>query len=239
MRPSLRNALIAVAALLAAAALARLGVWQLDRAAQKMELQSARRSQGLLPALPQSELAHDAAAAALQSQRMTVLRGRWRSELTVYLENRQMQGRPGFYALTPLQLDDGSAVLVQRGWLPRDPADRTHIVAPPAPGGAVEVEGTVAPEPSRLFEFAGAASGPIRQNVDVHAYALESGLALRPFIVVQRDSPSASADGLLRQWPEPAVDVHRNYGYAVQWFSLCALVIGLYAWFQLIRPRRA
>jgi surfeit locus 1 family protein len=32
--------------------------------------------------------------------------------------------------------------------------------------------------------------------------------------------------------------VHKHYGYAFQWFALSALTCGLYAWFQLIRPRR-
>ena len=36
----------------------------------------------------------------------------------------------------------------------------------------------------------------------------------------------------------PAADVHKHYGYAFQWFALCALIVGLYVWFQLIRPRR-
>jgi surfeit locus 1 family protein len=33
--------------------------------------------------------------------------------------------------------------------------------------------------------------------------------------------------------------VQKHYGYAFQWFALSALIIGLYAWFQLPRPRRA
>jgi surfeit locus 1 family protein len=37
----------------------------------------------------------------------------------------------------------------------------------------------------------------------------------------------------------PAVlDVSKHQGYAFQWFALCALISGLYVWFQLIRPRR-
>jgi surfeit locus 1 family protein len=31
--------------------------------------------------------------------------------------------------------------------------------------------------------------------------------------------------------------VHKNLGYAVQWFALAALMTGLYVWFQLVRPR--
>ena len=43
---------------------------------------------------------------------------------------------------------------------------------------------------------------------------------------------------VLRQWPRPAADVHKHYGYAFQWFGLCALIAILYVWFQFIQPRR-
>ena len=70
-------------------------------------------------------------------------------------------------------------------------------------------------------------------------YARETGLPLRPVTVVQEDGTAPPGDGLLRQWPRPAAGVHKHYGYAFQWFALSALILGLYAWFQLIRPRRA
>ena len=238
MTPRLSRAIVLLAALLAAAGTARLGVWQLDRAAQKNRLQQAIESQRLAPPLAASALARDAAGASTQFHRAVTLQGRWQAELTVYLENRQMNGRPGFYALTPLRLDDGTAVLVQRGWLPRDQADRTRIVVPPPPAGRVEVQGHIAPPPSRLYDFAGAASGPIRQNLELAAFAREAGLPLLPLTVVQDDGAAAPQDGLLRQWPQPAADVEKHYGYAFQWFALSTFVIGLYVWFQLIRPRR-
>jgi surfeit locus 1 family protein len=129
-------------------------------------------------------------------------------------------------------------VLVQRGWLPRDPADRTHITAPPPPAGRVQVQGRIALDSPRLFEFDAAASGPIRQNLHVASYAQETAMPLRPLIIVQEDGQSAPPDGLLRQWPVPAADVSKHYGYAFQWFAMSALIMGLYAWFQLIRPSR-
>ena len=150
-----------------------------------------------------------------------------------------MNGRPGFFAVTPLRLEDGSAVLVQRGWLPRDPMDRTRIVAAPPAPGRVAILGRIAPAPGRLYEFEAGASGPIRQNLDLDAYARETGLLLRPLTVVQEDGQPPPDDGLLRQWPRPAAGVHKHYGYAFQWFALSALILGLYVWFQLIRPRRA
>ena len=56
-------------------------------------------------------------AAAGLLHRPVILHGHWLAAATVYLDNRQMNGRPGFYVLTPLQLDDRpEVVLVQRGW---------------------------------------------------------------------------------------------------------------------------
>ena len=84
----------------------------------------------------------------------------------------------------------------------------------------------------------GPASGAIRQNLDLVAFGTETGLRLRPLSIVQEDGPSTPADGLLREWPQPAATSATNYGYAFQWFSFASLIAGLYVWFQLIRPRR-
>jgi surfeit locus 1 family protein len=102
----------------------------------------------------------------------------------------------------------------------------------------VSLTGRIAPPPARLYEFDGAASGSIRQNLPLDAFARETGLALKPFSVLQLDSSPPANDGLLRDWLHPAADVHKHYGYALQWFALAALTIGLYVWFQILRPRR-
>ncbi len=231
--------IILLAAVAGALATARLGLWQLDRAAQKTATHDAMLRQRALPPLAVADLARDTAGAAAQQYRMVTLRGTWLAAQTVYLDNRPMDGRAGFYALTPLRLADGSVVLVQRGWLPRDVADRTRIPPPPTPAGEVDVQGRIATGPARLFELGAAGSGPIRQNLDLGAYARESGLPLRPVMVVQEGpAPAANDDGLLRHWPQPAADVQKHYGYAFQWFAMSALIGGLYVWFQLIRPAR-
>lgn len=237
-RERLRHAIVLVAALVAVAVTARLGVWQLDRAAQKTALQRAIDERAALPPLAVDALAVSADGAAAQHHRRVVLRGRWLSEHTVYLENRQMDQRPGFFVVTPLRLPDGSAVLVQRGWLPRDARDRTRIAPMRDDAGELELVGRIAPPPARLYEFDPAATGRIRQNLDLESFARETGLALRPLSVLQLDSPAFDGDGLRRQWPLPAVDVHKHYGYAFQWFALAALITGLYVWFQLVQPRR-
>lgn len=230
--------MVLLAALIVAALTARLGVWQLNRAAQKNALQAAIDERRSLPALPPEQLALDPATAQAQWHRELRVQGRWIEAHTVYLDNRQMQGRPGFFVLTPLALADGSALLVQRGWLPRDPVDRTRVAAPALPAGEVQVQGRIAPAPARLYEFDAAPAGALRQNLDLQGFAAETGLRLRPLSVLQSAAAQAADDGLKRDWPEPAASVHKHYGYAFQWFALSVLTVFLYVWFQILRPRK-
>jgi surfeit locus 1 family protein len=243
-----RPLVVLVAAVLAASATARLGWWQLDRAQQKLDLQARITARGSLSPLPQADLPRTEAAAADQHYRPVQLRGRWLQAHTLYLDNRQMNARQGFFVVTPLQLAPGDAVLVQRGWMPRDFADRTRLQPLPAQPGEVLVTGRLAPAPSKLLDLAGAEQGPIRQNLDLAAVSGELGIALRP-LSVQQTQPAGAVpadggpitawpdDGLLRAWPAVAVDVGKHHGYAFQWFSLSALVVGLTLWFQFLRPR--
>ena len=233
-----RAAVVLVATLVGVAVTANLGAWQLRRAAQKIALQDALESRAKLSPLQAPDLARNAEQVAAQHYRPVHLRGRWLPQRNVFLDNRQMNARVGFYLVTPLQLEGRpEVVLVQRGWLPRDLRDRTLLPPVSTPTGTVEVDGHIAPPPSRLYEFAPSTTGLIRQNLDLGEFTLETGLPLAPLSVLQSDSASTAGDGLLRQWPRPAVDVQKHYGYAAQWFALCALMAGLYVWFQLVRPR--
>jgi surfeit locus 1 family protein len=233
-----RFVMITVAAIAVALLTARLGVWQLSRAAEKNALQASIEEQARQPVL--DGLPSDTTQATSLHYRRVQLRGRWSPSHTVYLDNRQMNGRPGFFVVTPLLLADGRAALVQRGWLPRNVNERTRIDDAPAPAGEVRIEGRIAPPPARLFEFEGADTGRIRQNIDVQAFARETALRLVPLSILQTapQTPAAPEDKLLRQWPGAATGVAKHHGYAFQWFGLSALVVILYVWFQLIQPRR-
>ena len=239
-----RRSVVLAAALLTCLLTARLGWWQLDRAQQKLDLQARISARGSLPPLPQTHLPRSEADAAEQHYRPLQLRGRWLTERTVYLDNRQMGARQGFFVLTPLLLAPGDAVMVQRGWMPRDFNDRGRLMPLPVQPGEVLLAGRLAPPPARLLQLTGAEQGTIRQNLDLAGYAREIGVPLRPWSV-QQLQPTRAADadarlpddGLLRQWPAVALDVGKHHGYAFQWFALCALVLGLTLWFQILRPR--
>jgi surfeit locus 1 family protein len=233
-----RAAAVLLATLFGVAITASLGTWQLRRAGQKVALQAALDARSGMPVLATAALATAVPEAQTQHFRPVNLRGRWVAGRTVFLDNRQMDGRAGFYVVTPLQLEGRrDAVLVQRGWVPRDLRDRSLLPAVRTPDGDVEVAGHIAAPPTRLYEFAASTAGLIRQNLDVDNFAAETGLMLIPLSVRQDESAATLGDGLWRHWPLPAVDVDKHYGYAFQWFAMAALMSGLYVWFQLVRPR--
>ncbi|MFN9747290.1 MAG: SURF1 family protein [Betaproteobacteria bacterium] len=217
---------------------ARLGWWQLDRAAEKQALERQRLEQAAQPVLAGDDLPRAADAVSPLVQRRARLQGRWQGQATVALENRPMGGRTGFYIVTPLQLADGTAVLVQRGWIPRDLQDRTRLAPFDTPAASVVVQGRIAPRVPRLYELGEAGTGVLRQNLDIDAFAIERGLRLRPWVLIQDDEPGAPGDGLQRNWPVPGSGVDKHHGYAFQWFALSALTLGLLVWFQVLRPAR-
>lgn len=250
-----------IATVLGTAAALALGVWQLDRADQKKAMQRAIDERGQLapittPALPGADRPADADLV----HRRATLTGQWDVAHTVYLDNRVMTGHTGFYVVTPLKLAGrADAILVQRGWAPRNARQREALPAVLTPTGDVRIEGRLAASVSQAYALGrDAPAGTIRQNVDLAAFQAETGLRLLPLVLLQTEPdragddastgappPAAGAagaespDGLLRHWPPPAVDVHKHYGYAFQWFALAALILGLYVWFQVLAPYRA
>lgn len=180
-----------------------LGRWQLSRADQKLALHDTMVSRQHLSALNNEALPCDPASWQGSEQRPVRLQGTWRHDLTVYLDNRPMDGRAGFVVLTPLSLapvaNQGTnpgtdthacpeqVVLVQRGWVPRHQLDRTLVPPVPTWPGLVVVTGRLAPAPSQLMNL-GAASDPpgqIRQNVDLSALSRQWRLGLRPGSIQQ------------------------------------------------------
>ncbi len=236
MRVTRHAALIWLGAAIAVAATLRLGVWQLDRAAQKTALQQERQQREDLPPIDAADLARTAQGAQAQHHRRVTLGGRWLGPL-LYLDNQPLEGRIGFVAVAPLLLGTGDAVLVQRGWAPRDPADRSRLPPMAMPDGPVTLAARVAPWPSRRFELGEADSGAIRQNLDVAELTREWGVPLRPLSLLEQQAGRPD-DGWVRRWPVPTPDIGKHHGYAFQWFALAALIIGLTLWYRLIRPRR-
>jgi surfeit locus 1 family protein len=225
---------VTVAAIAGIAATFALGQWQLGRGRQRDALEAELVQREAMPALEHSALLSPNPEGVLH--RRVVVRGTWDASHTVFLDNRQMRGMPGFYVVTPLKLEGSQrAVAVQRGWVPRNFEHRDKLPPIPSPPGVVELTGVLAPPPARLSEFRGEELGAIRQNLDLASFRRETGLDLLD-VSIQQSGPAP--DALLRDWPRPASGSDRNYGYAFQWWAICAVIAILYAWFQFIAPYR-
>ncbi|HTK01786.1 MAG TPA: SURF1 family protein [Bordetella sp.] len=214
--------------------LASLGRWQLRRADERRAILAAIES-----GRHQAPLVLTAATPTddLRPWRPVSVQGRWRADMTVRLDNRNQDGRPGYWIATPLVLEDGSrtAVLVLRGWLPRTLPGEPPAATPPLPDDVRTVTGELVQRVPRLFELwnpGGVSSDalpaswpapggtPTVQNLDLDAYAKATGLHLLPTVVEQHAS---SGDGLVREWPQPSVDYNQNLGYAMQWFAFASI----------------
>lgn len=222
---------IAVAVIVATALLGR---WQLGRGDTKRRLAADIAQRAAMPALTQGPAALDFAAS---EWRPVAVRGSYAAELTVFLQNRQHDDQPGYWVLTPLRIAGSDTwIMVQRGWVPR--GFDAYALQPkvPTPAGSVEVHGRIAPAPSQWFSFAkDPADAVVRQNIDLHAFAVRHHMTLLPYVVQQLGTGD---DGMVRDWPAPDLGMATNYGYAAQWFAMSLLGIGLTAWFGIRRLRR-
>lgn len=233
--------LITAVALLAVGLTASLGRWQLSRAAERLALEAAIEEKGRLAPLDGAALSAMADPMQQALHRHIQLRGRWIAGKTVFLDNRQMNAKAGMYVVTPFQPEGAQmALLVQRGWVPRNFMDRASVPRIETPSGVVQIQGRISPPPSKLYAMGGPETGVIRQNLDVAQFSVETGLALMPLSIQQTGGPG---EGLERDWPHVAQGAEKNYGYAFQWFGLASLIAILYVWFQIVRrfitPRRA
>ena len=226
---------VTAAAIIVAWSTFALGHWQLRRAASKEFHQASILAQSQRAVLNASDIV-GIKQFEPEYYRLVSLQGVWQGAKTLFLDNRPMGEKVGFWVYTPLALADSNrVVLVQRGWVPRDFLDRTKLPVVETPSGLVNVRGRIAPPPSKLYAFKGDDLGQIRQNIDLSGMREESGLSLLEMSVVQTGTPS---EGLRRDWSAPDLGVDRHFGYAFQWFALCALTVGLYAWFQVFLPYR-
>lgn len=242
VRPHSASRTIAALVLLAIAVaiLASLGRWQLRRADERRAVLAAIQEGRAQPALG---LAAATPAGDLRPWRPVQAQGSFRDDLSVVLDNRNQNGRPGYWIATPLMLDDAAAgaasataVLVLRGWTPRPEPGRAAQPVPAAPAGRQTVRGELVARVPRLFELwslggtprdtlpatlpAADGKAPVVQNLDLDAYTKATGLHLLP-AVLEQGTPAE--DDLVRDWPQPSVDYNQNLGYALQWFGFASI----------------
>jgi surfeit locus 1 family protein len=205
------------------------GIWQLNRADQKIRL-----GQSLVAKLQMPVLNANADSLTLEqaAERRILVRGRFIQDEAIWLDNRPRPmpeggtggaGQSGFYLMMPLKLDGQEAVLwVNRGWAPRNNENRVELPPIKTANDEVTIEGIAFSHPGRVYELGQKGDTKVRprieQNFDLTLEAQSHGWKQLPFIL--READSSKKDGLVRNWPSPTNGVDRHYAYAFQWFAL-------------------
>jgi len=220
-RPALAPTLLTLALL---PVLIGLGLWQLDRYEYKTELERAYAAADAGPAT---------AAAVTGDERdrfrPVTARGRYETGRQFLIDNMVRQGRNGFFVITPLRLESGGLLLVNRGWIAQD-ARREPLGDIAVGGGLRGVEGRVGRLPVAGIDLGdGGGSGggwpSVRQFPDLAELAAALGEPVEPWVLLL--SPQAE-DGFLREWQPGGMPATRHLGYAVQWFALAAALAIIY-----------
>jgi cytochrome oxidase assembly protein ShyY1 len=159
----------------------------------------------------------------------------------VLVRNRTQDGGPGVWVLTPLDLGDGTALVVNRGFVPVSgtPGDLPAEAEPPS--GEVTVTGLLQQTQARgRFQPTDPAEGTldVLSRVDLARYQQQVDADLYPaWLLLQQQAPPPTGDlPILLSPPEPFSET-RHLSYAVQWFVFTAIALVGY-WIILRRQAR-
>ena len=210
----------------------RLGLWQMERMSEKEELFQQFENAPLLTI--EQALAREQRFARVEAF------GRYDARRHILLDNRILNGRAGVHALTPFSMENGTTLLVNRGWLPMPP-DRLSLPAVPTPEAALTIRGRLNRMPLdglRIGEADVLTADQWPQlvtDLDPQAVAAALGGALAPWILQLSEHDASGFEG--RQWKAAVMEPEVHGAYAFQWFSLSAAVVVIWVVLGIRRGR--
>ncbi len=222
-RPSL---FMTIAMLLTATLCVKAGLWQYGKAQAKQALQA------------QLELSLKQAPVALPQKIVDMDRWRYRRvkfagfyqpRYQILLDNQVENTMVGYHVLTPMQVEGGAVVLVNRGWIQGSTDRRVPVID--TPSGKQELEGDIVFPSAKFFTLEApptknASWQPVWQNLDMMRYLKTVPFVVQPFVV--RLDAQSEAGGFVRNWPPPGNNIAMHLGYAYQWFGFALTLLVIY-----------
>ena len=213
-----------------------LGQWQLSRAEYKDNLHQKVTERKNLDAVSMQELPHDIEDRVF---RPVILEGVYDTRHHFLLDNRIVNGIAGYDVYTPLQMVDGTAILVNRGWL-RQGRTRQELPDFETPARAVSFKGLLDKPPSKGVILADNVHDNqgwpmVLQYLDPAELEQRLGYELMPMILwLDADAEH----GFHREIPALKLDSAKNTGYAFQWFAMSAALLIIYIAVNVKRTQR-
>ena len=215
------------------------GFWQLNRLDERKASNAVvtdameQQPQPLSVVLPAGPAATTEQVQAADYQPVYVT-GVYLVEAQVLVTNRTNEGAPGYWVVTPLVQTDGTAVAINRGWVPYSyTADGPWDDFAPPPG-TVTVQGLL--RQSQVRETNGLVSSPtdpeagtlrVLARLDVGRLAQQVEEQMIPGYISLRAQDPAQID-LPIPVPLPELSQGPHLGYALQWFAFSLLTILVY-----------
>lgn len=230
-----------IATLVAFAILVSLGGWQLRRLAWKEGVIGRMQARIHAPPQPLPAVESWPKLQLIDYEYLRVAaRGVFEHQYETYVFHAGGSGvlEPGWLVMTPLRLESGARVIVNRGFVPmalQDPATRA--------AGQIEGETEVAglmrwPEPRNPFTPADKLDNRVMYVKDPAAIAARFGLdAVAPFLI---DAEAAPIPGGWPKGGQTTISIPNNhFSYALTWFGLSITLLVVFALFAMRRLRGA
>lgn len=215
-----------------------LGIWQLDRADEKREIEDNVH----LAELKSPFELHKASEADLlelrdQVYRPAIATGHYDSQHQFLYDNRTHKGKPGYHVLTPFLLstkelkDKNVAVLVNRGWIPyigRRDNIQDITVEDSSSSAAQVLEGTIKNPSKSIVLSEEEVTGQYPQTIQVinlEEMGEKLGYVFLP-VVIELDK--SASKGFVREWQPYYGTIEKHTGYAVQWFAMGVVLLILF-----------
>lgn len=197
----------------------RLGFWQLQRADEKAQMVSAQKMRELRPPVFWNKQ-----KVPEQYERIQ-LEGHYLSQIFL-LDNQHYKHQFGYNVLSPLELPDGSVILIDRGWILGD-ISRRVVPKVEIPKDLIKLQGSVY-FPSKNQWVLGPAlekkddKTTVFEALDTHLASQVLQKSVYPFIIRLDKQDS---HGFVREWETVSMPPQRHLAYALQWFAMAFVIL--------------
>lgn len=197
-----------------------LGIWQINRGYEKKELENIY---SLQQSYPIEEITYNLDS-EINLYRSVSIKGKFLEDL-FYLDNKIHNGKPGVVVMSPFELDDGSALMISRGWV--EMTDRNNFKRIYTPEESLTLVGTLRPSSTGLTLSSNTTlklekAFFLIQALDLSEIKSIIGRDLKASVLELSDLSPASFTSI---WKPINLSSYRHFGYAFQWFGLSIVIL--------------
>ncbi len=222
------NWVIAICVLLTMSGLIRLGIWQLSRAQEKLQLQESFLEFSEEQATPIENLpiAGREFDAMQHQNRQVELTGRYLNENSIFLIYQTYEDQLGFEVVTPFELSSlDLIVMVSRGWSGITSEDELARALPKINGELVlqgQIYVPTEKEAARTNTLVNESWPLTTRYLNTNELSRYFDSSIFPYVI---RLGADQAGVLVRHWPAVTANTSQNFSYALQWFSMALAVL--------------